>query len=117
VLEELISEVKAKLQLMSESENFKGLTKKLNRLIVKLPPQNLYRGVVAFLSEDVEDIIPVDYEVNKKATVGENFDFEEIQLLSSRRNEEPTSCKDEALPKDEIFKRLVEFRPFGKKTY
>jgi hypothetical protein len=117
VLEELIAEVKNQLTEMRDSEAFKVVLKKLNRLIVKLPPQNVYKGFVAFLSEDVEDLIPVNYEVKKKAIVSENFDFEEIQLLSGGVQSNAEVSKDESSLKYEIFKRLVEFRPFGKKTY
>jgi hypothetical protein len=117
VLEELIGEVKNQLNEIYEGESLKTILKKLNRLIVKLPPQNLYKGVIAFLSDDVEDIIPVNYEVSRKASIGENFDFEEVQMLSKNNQPENQVNREESNFKDQVFKRLVEFRLFGKKTY
>jgi hypothetical protein len=117
VLDELVAEAKMQLQRMSKSDGIKTIIKKLNRLIVKLPPENLYKGIVAFLSEDVEDIIPLNYEVTEKVMVADNFDFGVVNLLSQNSKEELQVLQEQALVKNEIFKRLVEFRPFGKKTY
>lgn len=116
VLDELIKEVKTKLEDLSVGNSLNAIYKKLNRLIVKLPPQNFYKSVVAFLSEDVEDIIPLNYTVEKKAVVSDNFDFEEVQKFSVSKADQEEKEKEEELRLKSRSLRM-ETRLFGKRTY
>jgi len=86
VLQELIKQVKIQLENIAEDQTFQAISKKLNKLQVKLPPPNTFKSLVAFISEDFEEIFPVHIPVEKKANVGSNFDFKDIlQIKASKK--------------------------------
>lgn len=117
VLEELISDVKRQLFEVSDGSAFEGINKKLNKLKVKLPPQNLFKSLVALISEDQEEIIPLNVDVEKKAFVGSDFDMENIENLKSNSlNAAEPGEKEDSLS-EVILNRYSLLQPFGKRTF
>lgn len=116
VLKELIKEVKKQFADLPDCPAFQTIYKKLNKLPVKLPPQNFYKTFVAFLSEDREEIIPLDFAIEKKAYVGTSFDLKDIfKLNRSNQNDNVESTPDKL--KRMIIERYLEFKPYNKRTY
>ena len=118
VLKDLIKEVKRQFAELPDCPAFQTINKKMNKLPVKLPPENFYKGVVAFLSEDHEEIIPLDFSVGKKAYVGTSFDLKDISRLNRdamQENSTPESSEEKL--KRIILERYFEFKPYGKRTY
>lgn len=116
VLKELIKEVKNQFAELPDCPAFQTIYKKLNKLPVRLPPQNFYKAVVAFLSEDLEEIIPLDFSIEKKAYVGTSFDLKDIFRLNRRSNNGDLETTEDKL-KRIILERYFEFRPYSKRTY
>lgn len=117
VLDELITEVKKELKEVSEDCEWTSINKKLNRLKVKLPPEGLYKAVVAFISGDSEEIIPLNMDVEKRVYVGEDFDLNDIlnagDNIDSTKNTEANEEEQEAAA-GKTFKGLSFF---CKRTY
>jgi hypothetical protein len=117
VLKELIREVKKQFSELPDCPAFQTISKKLNKLPVKLPPENVYRTVVAFLSQDHEEIIPLDFSVEKKAYVGTSFDLKDIFRLNRDAMAENSTETTEEKLKRIILERYFEFKPYSKRTY
>jgi hypothetical protein len=118
VLKNLIQEVKRQFAELPDCPAFQTISKKLNKLPVKLPPENFYKGVVAFLSQDHEEIIPLDFSVEKKAYVGTSFDLKDIfRLNRDAMAEAAIEENPEERLKRIILERYFEFRPYCKRTY
>jgi len=118
VLKDLIEEVKRQFAELPDCPAFQTISKKLNKLPVKLPPENFYKGIVAFLSQDHEEIIPLDFSVGKKAYVGTSFDLKDISRLNRDAMQENSTVESsEERLKRIILERYFEFKPYGKRTY
>ncbi|HYG40705.1 MAG TPA: hypothetical protein VD908_18900 [Cytophagales bacterium] len=116
VLKELIKEVKKQFADLPDCPAFQTIYKKLNKLPVKLPPQNFYKTFVAFLSEDREEIIPLDFAIEKKAYVGTSFDLKDIFRLNRSYQDDNIESTPDKL-KRMIIERYFEFKPYNKRTY
>ncbi|HYG40237.1 MAG TPA: hypothetical protein VD908_16525 [Cytophagales bacterium] len=117
LLDELIDEAKKQLKEAFDADSLEAINKKLNKLKVKLPPQNLFESFIALISNDTEEIIPLNVPLEKKVNVGTGFNKEEIENLKKK------SCAiipSQVIEYDmtlAIYQRYYQLRPFGKKTY
>ena len=117
VLKQLIRQAKSKLAQLPDCPDFQNINKKLNQLPVKLPPFNIYKGFAAFVSLNHEEIIPLDFSVEKRAYVGTNFELRDIfRLNAGLRSNEGEESQDEKL-KRLILNRYFECKPYSKRTY
>lgn len=117
LLDELIDEAKKQLKEMFDAEYLEVINKKLNKLKVKLPPQNLFESFIALISNDTEEIIPLNVPLEKKVNVGAGFNKEEIENLKKKSCAIIPSQVKEYDMTLAIYQRYYQLRPFGKKTY
>ena len=115
-LEELVTDVKLQLENIEETEALPIIYKKLNRLKVKLPPQNQFKGLVALISQDMEEIIPLHFSVEKKICIGTAQDLTDLLSLNLKHEGQDLTPSEENLTRSS-FAGPFGFQPFCKRTF